>query len=46
MLLSARQDKPDTAPLILYGAEMSVCGSRKCLSVDVDDRLRFEHHEY
>ena len=46
MLFSARGDKPDTEPLILYCAEISFCGSRKCLSVDVDDRLCFEHHEY
>ena len=46
MLFSARRDKPDTEPLILYGAEISFCGSGKYLSVDVDNRLRFEHHEY
>ena len=46
MLFSARRDTPDTEPLILYGAEISFCGSGKYLSVDVDNRLRFEHHEY
>ena len=44
MLLSTREEKPYSEPLILNGTEITFCEKMKYFGVQLNDRFRFADH--